>query len=453
MIELEHTVIDKIEKELNIDILPILSLLYMILIFFCIFDLFNQLKLLRIIYNSANNFPIHALGLTATGITLYKNLKDKKSRKKILFKIKLLFSTIRNHTILDGPQLLDDYSEEEVQQNLIKFSTDARKILIFAGDVDFLINDKGKSEQFNQIQKFGNMCKILKSERISVDIKLLKELSDSGVKIRTYPKDKPNPGLRGRVKISDDSKAVSMFDKIGDNYYMQEFRNQYLVDMLIQEYNDIYRDSKHPFIKHIIFDLAGVYCDGDIQTFLSYFKEISGIVIENKHENYLCFDSRLNMGEESYTIIDYLENRAKRSFDETERYLLKNKWNSTWTINMGMRDLALKLIDKGYTVAICSNCDQDNGDKYLINGYFDGFDRFLSYEMKKLKPSEEFFRSIIEVYKCEPFECLLIDDHEKNVDEARKFGFVGIKVSRSQPGEDKIAKIKKEFDILSIKYE
>lgn len=453
MIEVEHSIIEKVEKELKINFTTTFTYLYISFLFFVFIDITNQSSFFKYVYEGLNHFTVHALGTLFTVITLAKTFKNKQSRQFAWYKFKLIFSDRKGTRILDDAELFDYLSEEEIQKSLISFSKDAREIMIFAGDADFLINnDQSKSPQFDEIKHFGADCKLLLSENIRVDIELLKELYDAGVKIKLYPKSRPNVGLRGRIKITDDGRSAKLFDKIKENYLSQELKNSYMLQMLCQEYNDVFENGRNPFIKYILFDLAGVFCEGDFEAFLCEVQAISGIEIENRNSNYLCIDDRLNLAHDNFTIVDYVEEKGKKNLTLLQKKQVREIWNNTWTINIKMKELASRLKDNGYTIAVCSNCDEDNGDKYLIRNYFDGFDRYFSYEMKILKPTPEYFKTILAKYNCQPYECLFIDDHEKNIDAAKALGFATIKVARTHSEEDKVAKLEKAFNELSIKY-
>lgn len=80
-------------------------------------------------------------------------------------------------------------------------------------------------------------------------------------------------------------------------------------------------------------------------------------------------------------------------------------------------------------VGVFSNMDEQNGDIYKERGDFDVFDveyQYLSYEVGYTKPHKEFFEHMIKSSKFEPYQILLIDDHEKNVIESKKLGFQAI---------------------------
>ena len=64
-----------------------------------------------------------------------------------------------------------------------------------------------------------------------------------------------------------------------------------------------------------------------------------------------------------------------------------------------------------------------------IGGMFDG--EFISWEMKMLKPSAEFYREVIRRLGLAPEDTLFIDDSASNVEGARA---VGIDARLLEPG-------------------
>lgn len=438
-----------VEDKLKFSLTTVYAIFYVVLLIFVAIDLTNTLHLFRSIYDELNHLPVHVIGI----ISLLASFKNKIARRLAWHKIKLLFSKQNSETILESNNFAQALTEKDIQSQLLEFSKDATAIKIFAGDMTFLINsDKTPSAQFQEIKKFGNQCQLLFSEVINVDVDLLKELSDNRVQLRLYPKSKPNFALRGRIKTTAGVQHAMLFDKEKDLYISQKIKNKYIVDMLIDEYEDVFHLGRNALIKYVLFDLAGVYCEGDFATFLNAVEDICGHRIPNRSSNYLLVDDRLNLGTDGFTIIDYVEEKCSITLTNDQKIKIRQVWNKTWILNSQMKELALDLKENGYIVAICSNCDEDNGEMYGVNNYFDGLDKFFSYEMKLLKPGEEYFQYILDKYNCKPFECLFIDDHERNIETAKNIGFSTIKVARDHSESEKVIKLKKEFDSLSIQY-
>lgn len=94
----------------------------------------------------------------------------------------------------------------------------------------------------------------------------------------------------------------------------------------------------------------------------------------------------------------------------------------------------VKKLAQRYYVGAMSNLDQQNGDMYIENDYFSIFnhDLFLSYQIKKLKPSKEFFNEVVSKLNVKPYQILLIDDHESNIEQAKGLKIETIKFSISE---------------------
>jgi len=447
------SIFTRIQKMLGVSVILLCAFLYLIYLFILLlYDAKLSPNLLNLLLY-LNRWEIHAAGILILIFVALRIFHSAQSRKRALKKIKLIFSEYDENQFkeIHGSELLD---ETEIQKSLIDFSQDARELLIFAGDGDFLFTGNGKpSEQFIEIKRFGVKCKILLNKQHLIEPSLLMELHNAGVQIKIYPQSKQNYGLRGRIKITDTGNSAKLFTKEEDNYLSQEIKNNYVLEMLKNEYNDIFKSGRNPFIKYIIFDLAGVFFDGDFETFLRNINSTYDLQLENINLNYLCVDEKLNLKNSKYTIIDYIQSNTIKPLTKEEKRHIKDLWNSTWFPNQHMQNLANTLKTNEYVVAISSNCDEDNGEKYLQRNYFNGFERFLSYELNILKPNEKYFEYILDHFRCEPYQCLLLDDHEKNIEKAKQMGFNTIKIARNPNGEERARTIWKELANLSIQLE
>ena len=93
-------------------------------------------------------------------------------------------------------------------------------------------------------------------------------------------------------------------------------------------------------------------------------------------------------------------------------------------------DTLRRLRQKGYRLVLLSNTnyymmqwvmsEAFDGQGHSIADYMDAC--YLSYEMKVMKPDEQFFRRVIEVEGLVPEEALFVDDGPRNVAAASKLG-------------------------------
>ncbi|NKB96885.1 MAG: HAD-IA family hydrolase [Pseudomonadales bacterium] len=112
------------------------------------------------------------------------------------------------------------------------------------------------------------------------------------------------------------------------------------------------------------------------------------------------------------------------------------KWNSeyrvqdalqVWTMiepDDGVFNLIRAIRRKGTIVALATN-QQEHRLNYMLNdlGYSSEFDHLLcSCRLGLAKPSVEFFEKAVEILGLPAGELLFIDDHEKNVESAKKSG-------------------------------
>lgn len=451
MSALEHTIFEKLEKELKINVVGIIAFFYVVFLGAVILDAIGKLSILSQLFAMLNHLYIHALGIVCLAISLQRTFKNRSAMRFAWYKLRLLVSESKSEVWPNEEEFREYLTEEEVQESLIAFSVDARSLMIFAGDADFLLLQDGSgSPQFSELRRLGYNCKLLLSDNVTPPTKkTLKELADAGVMLKQYPRTKPNVGLRGRIKNSDAGRSAKLFDRIGGRFVTQELRNDYLLRMLSQEYNDVFDAGRNAFVKYILFDLAGVYCSGDFSDFVTAVSGFCGVEIPIENKDYWCVSEKLNT-QPRYTIIHYVEERAGVSLTPEQRKSVRDKWSSTWTVNAQMKELATQLRDIGYTVAVCSNCDEGNAEHYMASNFFNGFDTFFSCKLGVVKPKAEYFKAIMKRYSCEPYECLLIDDHERNVDGARACGFNAIKVARTHNNDEKMTQLRKELKRLSI---
>ncbi|HBM99742.1 MAG TPA: hypothetical protein DD384_00620 [Firmicutes bacterium] len=91
-------------------------------------------------------------------------------------------------------------------------------------------------------------------------------------------------------------------------------------------------------------------------------------------------------------------------------------------------ELLRKLKNEGHRILLLSNtCDTIV--PYLLNkfGIDDLFDHlYLSYQIKKTKPSLEIFRYLLKEEKLAPRDCIFIDDNPTNIDASLQVGMHGI---------------------------
>lgn len=211
------------------------------------------------------------------------------------------------------------------------------------------------------------------------------------------------------------------------------------------------REMGDSSIIFIIFDIAGVFLDGNINTFLDHVSRLLSISFEGD-QHHQCLNEDLNLG--NIGILEYIERRTNRSLSKHEAESVRSEWNRTWTINNYLYHLAKELKSNGYIVCLSSNSDNENSEIYEKKNYYEVFDhRFLSHEMKKLKPMDDHFDEICQVLNADPSECVFIDDDEQNVRIANDYGFHALHVDRNLRGRDKAIFLRKALSSMSVNCE
>lgn len=104
-------------------------------------------------------------------------------------------------------------------------------------------------------------------------------------------------------------------------------------------------------------------------------------------------------------------------------------------------DALLRLRQEGYRVILLSNTnpcmmawamsEAFDGHGHALSHYFDAC--YLSFQMKVMKPDEQFFRRVLMAERAIPHECLFVDDGPRNVDAASQ---IGINTFCPRNGED-----------------
>jgi len=437
-------------------LLLLLTFIYMIFGILLLICQNTELANLHTFFVNTNFAWLHAVGITFILGSIFLPLMSKKQRKNLLKKIKILVSKDPFKVYEKEVKETEMWSEQEIQQELLRFSEDANEIIVLGGSGKFLVKPNNKSsEQYNLIKADANKYKILLNHKAkgSPPIELLYDLVKEGAKINGYSTS--NKSLRGRLKENVTGKSALLYNKTDNSHFrLNKLDDQYIVNLLYDEIIDVINDKgTNLFIKHICFDLAGVFCSGDIKDFYQKLNGLGGLFISAKDSDHLCVDEKLNL-DKDYDIISHLNSKFTKQNQKTKIKNEKDKiigfWNNTWKINEPIRELAIRLKSLGYTIAISSNCDYLNGEHYKLHRYFEDFDTFLSYECGFVKPQEEYFKKILNEYNCQPYEVLFIDDHRENTKIAKQLGFETIFVNRGRNDDDKANFIQQELRKINI---
>lgn len=200
-------------------------------------------------------------------------------------------------------------------------------------------------------------------------------------------------------------------------------------------------------IKTIIFDMGGVVITLDngeagkrfVELGLKNFNELMDPYKQNGINGDLE-EGKLSEEEYRHKMSQMLGREV--SFEE-----LKHCWLGYVKDVPARKLMTLRNLKKqGYRVVLLSNTnpymssftdsEEFSGDGHPIGDYFDAM--YRSYEVKYMKPDENFFRYVLTQEKVLPDECLFIDDGPRNCCAASE---LGIYTYCPQNGEDWCDKI------------
>lgn len=337
-------------------------------------------------------------------------------------------------------------TEPEVQKRLRDFSQDATKIMLIAGDAQFL---KKGDIQHEELKRRGEACEVLLAENHKVDHGSLRELIAAGVRIRRYRGGTP-ANLRGRLKQSDSGKSACLFDRDQGLFRVMTITNYVLVELVFAEYDRWFKHGRNAEVNHILLNVGGVVFDGDVRDFFERVETRLNVRVDAKWDDHTMVDPDLDLG--LCDIVSVLRERASlKTLSQPEEDGIRRLWQETWMPNQAMLELATNLKSAGYTVSACSNCDRANADHYHTRGYFDVFDHvFLSCNMGCLKPSSDYFTHILNEMDARAPELLIIDDSDETVLDARALGMKAVLMPR-MASDDKVPWLKKQLTEHSIR--
>ena len=186
-------------------------------------------------------------------------------------------------------------------------------------------------------------------------------------------------------------------------------------------------------IKNIIFDIGNVILNFNLSHILPNFTE-------NKEDQDFILKNIINSPEWlGYALIDtgYLTKEAaieivKDRTNHQKDELIDKFWNHYMEysfIDKKVLDLIKKLKANNYKIYLLSNINQYTYNFVKPSGLFELVDGYiLSYQVHKIKPHEDIYKTLIAQYNLIPSESLFIDDNQTNIDTANKIGLIGKKV-------------------------
>ena len=193
--------------------------------------------------------------------------------------------------------------------------------------------------------------------------------------------------------------------------------------------------------KALIFDMGGVLVDLDIEDCKRAFKEYLGYdkideIIDPCHQKGIYGDlEEGKLTAEEFRAIVLAESRPGSSAEDVDRAM----WHILAGIEQYKLDMLKRLAQK-YDLYMLSNnnavCLPRSRQLFADGGapLEDVFRKcYFSFEMKTLKPSEAFYKAVMEDIGIDPADMLFIDDSQKNVDGAIQAGLPAVYY---EPGSD-----------------
>lgn len=177
-------------------------------------------------------------------------------------------------------------------------------------------------------------------------------------------------------------------------------------------------------IKAVLFDYGGVLSKGG-RSIRHDLADALGITDEEL--NFLDVNDQFRRGKiTSEVFFQTLTSRHGGDPKDVEEKLLSQ--DDFFQKEESICDLANRLREENIQTAIFSNVYKPAADKLRAKGLYDGFDPIvLSYEEGFAKPDTEFYKKAIDLLQVLPTEIILIDDQDKCLTPARKFGMKAVK--------------------------
>ena len=201
-------------------------------------------------------------------------------------------------------------------------------------------------------------------------------------------------------------------------------------------------------IKAIIFDLGGVLMtDVPLGQIAEDLAKESTLSAEEIHAHLYPTEhwNLLTLGK--ITEDEYWDNFLQASKINMDKKYLKDKVRSSlYPLEHTTR--ILNLLKNHYKLAILSN-HAKAWSEYMIQTFdlFKSFDQMIfSCDVGLRKPDPKIYEITLEQSKCDPKECVFIDDKKRNTDAAEKLGIKGI-IFEDAP------KLIKDLEVFGVKVE
>ena len=209
--------------------------------------------------------------------------------------------------------------------------------------------------------------------------------------------------------------------------------------------------------KNVIFDLGGVIVDLDTEACKRAFRDLGYVhadtIIDPCHQKGIIGDLEEGLLEaDEFRRLVLEESRPDAVAEDVDK--------AFWEILVGIPPYKAQLISKmaqKYNLFILSNnnpiCLPHSAKMFAEAGIplDETFKQcFISYQMKTIKPSEKFYKAVIEKIGAPADDLLFIDDSQTNVDAAIAAGLPAVYY---KPGTDLSALLAEALEDSSLKME
>lgn len=170
----------------------------------------------------------------------------------------------------------------------------------------------------------------------------------------------------------------------------------------------------------LIFDVGGTYMAGSFVEFVNKSYRVLNLNKVFSTQEEIIFDEDYNRGLISYE--DCFRKYFGVPISDAQMKELADIWTTTWSPTEEMQELVKKL-KRNYSLAILSNSDLLNSDKYTSKGWYSYFDPLiLSHELGLIKPEKRIYELALEKIGLPAEKCLFIDDQPKVLIPAQELG-------------------------------
>lgn len=182
-------------------------------------------------------------------------------------------------------------------------------------------------------------------------------------------------------------------------------------------------------IKALIFDFGSVIYKTKWKDLNNFFFKKNGfnILVSNTNDEELIrIYKESDVGKEDFSKFFF---RLNSNIDDINKVIsdYKEGYSKFKVINKEMLDIISNLREQGFLLFGFTDIKKEHYEANVESSLYGGFEEvFASYKFGHLKSEKEAFEKLeeeLKKYNLRPEECVFIDDHLENIDNAKEFGF------------------------------